>query len=175
MKARLWELIRVPPIDQIDRETDTLFLLFSFAPRIHGVTRVQKLLFLLNEETEYAEEYGAPVLFEFVPYDMGPFAVEVYEELEFLEEIDAISIEGQDKGDLPDEAPEVFQLTEKGEKIARQIQSVLDPKVRDDLREFVEKYADMDLEQLLRYVYEEYPKMAEESKISDEIYEPHKS
>lgn len=160
----------MPPIDQIDRKTDTMLLLFSFVPRIRGVTRVQKLLFLLNEETKYAEVYGAPVLFEFEPYDMGPFAVEVYEELEFLEEINAITIDGPDRGNNSDKAPQVFTLTGKGEKIANQLQGVLDPDVSEDLGEFVNEYADRDLENLLRYVYGEYPQMAEQSKIVEELY-----
>src|SRR3989344_6285597 len=49
-----------------------------FSEPIQGITRLMKLLFLLEKEA------GINDGFSFVPYKMGPFSSEVYPELEFL-------------------------------------------------------------------------------------------
>lgn len=162
----------MPRIDQIDRPTDSLLLLFSYSPTIRGVTRVQKLLFLLNHETKYGDVQKDSVLFEFEPYKMGPFAAEIYEELDFLLEIGAIESKTPDSSSVSDEwsEGEVFVLTNKGKKISRQLRDILPKEVDSDLHQFVQRYSNMELKQLLRYVYDQYPDMARESEIRDSIY-----
>ena len=155
----------MPRIDQIDRQTDTLLLVFSLSPTIHGVTRIQTLLFLLNNETKYAELYDDSVLFEFSPAKMGPFASAIYDELDFLRALGAIEVTPSPvrrDSDRPSSSRDVI-LTDKGEKIASQRRALLSEEVATDLEQFGQRYCPMDLSLLLAYVSAEYPTMAARS------------
>lgn len=161
-------------IDEIDRRTDVVFILFYFAEQIRGVTKLQKLLFLVEQETDFFQEYEDDVAFNFAPYKMGPFSDEVYSELEFLLQLSAIESEPMDNAtglETSDSAlgNNTFQLTTKGEKIAAQLVEILDPEHEVELREIVMEYNNMGLKELLRYVYTEYPDYTTESEIRDDI------
>jgi hypothetical protein len=162
-------------IDEIDRRTDVVFILFYFAKRVRGVTKLQKLLFLVEQETEFFEEYEDDVAFNFAPYKMGPFSDEVYSELEFLLQLSAIESEPMDKPAGVGQADSAlgnkeFQITSKGEKIAAQLVEVLEPEYAEELEELVAEYNSMELKELLRYVYSEYPDYAVESEIMDDVF-----
>jgi len=163
----------MPPIDEIDRRTDVVFLLFLYAETIEGVTKLQKLLFLIEKETEFFQEYKEDVALEFAPYKMGPFSEHVYEELEFLLSLGAIESEP-----LDDEVPEVvdsgltgklFTLTPKGKKIATELESQLKSEYQTELQQVVDEYNPLPLPQLLEYVYTEYPDYAAESEILEDL------
>ncbi len=160
----------MPRIDQIDRRTDVVFILFHHARSIHGITKLQKLLFLVEEETEFFKEYGDELAFEFTAHKMGPFSQHVYEEIRFLQQLKAIETEPM-PGEPDDEAltNKVFHISPKGEKIAVELSNRLEDKYDDELRKLVEEYNSMELRELLRYVYKEYPAFTTESEIKDEI------
>ncbi|MFC7070625.1 DUF4065 domain-containing protein [Halobaculum lipolyticum] len=149
-------------IDTIDRRTDVVLLLFGYQSEIHGVTRLQKLLFLIEQETEFFQQYGEAVAFEFAPYKMGPFSEHVYEEIEFLDALGAITTDST--GDR-----RLFTLTPKGEKIAAEVESQLEPPYREELRELVDAYGELPLTELLEYVYSEYPTYTTESEIIEDL------
>ncbi len=159
----------MPPIDEIDRRTDVVFLLFHFADEIRGVTKLQKLLFLVEQETEFFEEYEEDIAFNFAPYKMGPFSEHVYEELEFLLAMNAI--EGRPLGDqneteiLGGLQEKRFVITDKGSKIAKGLADQLEAEYQSELVDLVEEYNRLSLKELLRYVYTEYPDYAAESEI----------
>ena len=163
----------MPPIDEIDRRTDVVFLLFHHAKEIDGVTKVQKLLFLVEQETEFFQEYEEDVAFNFAPYKMGPFSKNVYTELEFLLSMGAISSHPMDdpKISMTDSelGQKTFQITSKGEKIAAQLSNQLEPEYDDELRDLVETYNEQPLRELLQYVYRTYPEFAAESEILTEL------
>lgn len=163
----------MPRIDEIDRRTDVVFLLFNYAGEIEGVTKVQKLLFLIEQETEFFEAYRDSIAFEFAPYKMGPFSEQVYEELEFLLSLGAIKAEEMDKSGPTAHESELsekrFILTTKGEKITAELETQLEERYRTELRELVEIYNPQSLKDLLEYVYMEYPEYAAESEILDEL------
>ena len=161
----------MPRIDQIDRRTDVVFILFHHAESIHGITKLQKLLFLIEEETEFFEEYKDDLTFEFNAHKMGPFSKHVYEEIRFLQQLNAIETEpmGDESEDKNDLTNKIFHITSKGEKIASELATQLEPKHNDELAELVENYNGMELRELLNYVYTEYPSFTTESEIKDEI------
>lgn len=163
----------MPPIDEIDRRTDVVFLLFHYAEEIQGVTKLQKLLFLIEEETKFFEEYEDDIAFNFAPYKMGPFSEHVYEEVEFLRQMKAI-----ESKPLATESPSIddvelqekrFIITAKGKKIAKQLAGQLEPEYRTELSDLVEEYNSMTLRNLLEYVYTEYPAYAAKSEILSEL------
>ena len=49
---------------------------------LNGVTRLEKLLFLLQNETSFE---GVADFYKFKAYNFGPFSKEVYESVDFLE------------------------------------------------------------------------------------------
>ncbi|QOS10421.1 uncharacterized protein HfgLR_01340 [Haloferax gibbonsii] len=161
----------MPRIDQIDRRTDVVFILFHHAESIHGITKLQKLLFLIEEETAFFEEYKDDLAFEFDAHKMGPFSKHVYEEIRFLQQLNAIKTEPMENESEGEDqlTNKIFHITPKGKKIASELASQLEPRYNEELAEVVENYNDMELRELLHYVYTEYPSFATESEIKDEI------
>ena len=162
-------------IDEIDRRTDVVFILFYFAERVRGVTKLQKLLFLIEQETEFFKQYEDDVAFNFAPYKMGPFSDEVYSEIEFLLQLSAIESEPMEKPAGTGQANSLlenkeFQITSKGEKIAAQLVEVLEPEYVRELESLITRYNSMDLKQLLQHVYSEYPEYAVNSEIQDDVF-----
>lgn len=160
----------MPRIDQIDRRTDVVFILFYHAGSIHGVTKLQKLLFLVEKETKFFEKYGDELAFEFTAHKMGPFSKHVYEEIRFLQQLKAIETEPMaSNSDGEELTNKVFHISPKGEKIASELSNQLNSEYDDELNGLVKKYNPMELRELLRYVYEQYPEFTTESEIKDDI------
>ena len=181
----------VGPI-QIDNRKDFLLLLLA-APGesgegepIVGVTRLQKYLFLLQQECEWDKRFNIREPYRFEAYNYGPFDSQLYDDLQLLE--NAGLVERQDAGPEPlaenDEARQLayewgtvdpdFAPWEEENRIYRY---VLTPRGRD----FVQRYqlADQDwqllaslkrwnkrpLQELLRWLYKKYPQWAENTKL----------
>ena len=160
---------------------------------VNGITRLQKLLFLLQKE-EGLERDGAN--FAFRAYKAGPYSPEIYDDLEFLEnlglldseitaeatpaeaaEIDVMSFENMMGENTSSEemSPDAyserqFRLTLKGKG---RVEALLS---RDEYKPVVEKirrvksrFGRYSLNDLLYYVYTKYPEMATESEIKDKV------
>src|SRR4051812_2131020 len=68
-----------------------------------GITRIQKLVFLLEKEQKLAPTSEG---FEFTPYKAGPYSPRIYDDLEFLENLGFIS-KSVSAETTPEEAAEV--------------------------------------------------------------------
>lgn len=70
---------------------DLLLLLIGLGGTSHeglgGITRIQKLIYLLETEENIQPEGDG---FKFVPYKAGPYSPRIYDDLEFLENLDYI-------------------------------------------------------------------------------------
>ena len=154
------------------------------AKGIGGITRLQKLLFLLWKEAGIQEvESGV----EFKPYKAGPYSRKLYDELELLEnlgliqsevqgeateaeaaELEELSFEdlmgddGQTFGDAEATSSDVFEerrftLTDKGLEGARELlnRPELTP-FTDGIRKIKSKFANYSLQDLLYHVYTKY-------------------
>lgn len=163
-------------IDEIDREEDLAFLLFHYANDVEGITRLQKLLFLLEAETDFADIYE-DISFEFEPYKYGPFSERVYDALEFLIAIgavEAVETDGdfdaiRDSEDQGPYAGKTFTLTEKGKKISHELNDILEDETKQEFEAVVAEYNDLSLHDLLEYVYRQHREYTIESEIKDEI------
>lgn len=163
-------------IDKIDREEDLAFLLFYYSKEIEGITKLQKLLFLIEKETDFTNIYEN-VSFEFEPYKYGPFSEKVYDVVDFLLAIgavEAIETRGEIDGirypeDQNPHAGKKFVLTPKGEKICRELDEILADGTREGIDNVVETYGELTLEDLLKYVYTQYEEYTTESEIKKEI------
>ena len=166
-----------------------------------GVTRLEKLLFLLQKETSFEKMDS---FYEFTAHNYGPFSKEVYEALDFLEGCELIQIKErvhsshyanvgeilllQEIANVGEikllqeisevEAEEVttdnaigvteklFTLTENGHKVAQKLRQTIEkhrPKDVEELRAIIRRYGKLPLNQLIRYVYRQYPKMTVKS------------
>lgn len=172
---------------QLDRE-DIILLLMEANERLlrkhtlNGITRLVKLIFLLERESSFE---GVGVFFPFEAHNFGPFSKEVYEAVEFLESCDLIEVDernyaspyttsGESKllSEISDEEGSAyatekrFALTDNGRKVARIMREAVARKNQADIGEvdeIVRKYGTRPLNQLIRYVYRQYPAMTSKS------------
>lgn len=76
------------------------------AGRLGGITRLQKLIYLLQREEGFQPDGEG---FEFEPYKAGPYSARVYDDLEFLENIGLIKSEVTDVA-TDSEAAEIEEI-----------------------------------------------------------------
>ncbi|MDV3293514.1 MAG: hypothetical protein LYZ70_04525 [Nitrososphaerales archaeon] len=125
---------------------------------IDGMTKFEKLLFLTKEEVlkKGKEEVSE---FRFEPDRFGPLAVELYDELEYLESSGLMSRDGNR-----------FKITDLGK---RYFESKTKPrvpsKVVQKIQEVKKRWDREDLGNLLRYVYQKYPDYTVNSEIRDKV------
>ncbi len=154
---------------------------------IHGITRLEKLVFLVLKEGDLEPSIDTP--FNYKPYDYGPYSTQVLKEVETLNTVDLIKIEKVpfrsikeviDKEaamfDMDDDREfervlEIYRITQKGLRVWEGV--VRDKFSKEEIEtisRIKRQYNSMDLDQLLRTVYERFPKYTTESKIIKEIF-----
>jgi len=149
---------------------------------VRGITRLQKLLFLLWKEGAFYEDI--PDLYNFKAYDFGPCMDDLYDDLDFAEDIGLISIEEVPSGNEFEGADEDaflrdfgfklvkrptrrdFALTEVGKEAAKEIYGKLDDQRRQRLDQIKRRFNAMPFFDLLKYVYRKYPAFAKKSVLS---------
>lgn len=147
--------------------------------RINGVTRLEKLLFLADEEKDINafvdDEY------EFEAYNFGPYSKKVYEEVDVLEQAGLLTEERSYQGETLDEMEELtasgsdregierrFVLTDEGWAVANLL-AEQHPDTVKKLTAIKNEYAGMPLARLVRYVYQSYPEYTGKSLIRDKV------
>lgn len=147
--------------------------------RIDGVTRLEKLMYLAERETDVGPLVDEA--FSFRPYHYGPYSKQIAEDVEFLEQARLVREERVLEGNTLDEVEEAaavgtdregverrFFLTDDGRDIAK-VLCQRHPDVFNELSEIKAKYGNMPLRQLIRYVYTRYPDSAVFSKIKGDV------
>lgn len=158
----------------------------SLKDRIEGITRLEKMFFLLEHE----EDLGVPVDAKFVAHNFGPFSAQIYQAVDVLSAAQLIEDSAQlannaddawESGNLiygRDEIPDLdryttrnFQLTPRGRRYYEALISELPPGTEQKLAGFKSRFGRMPLRQLVRYVYEQpdYEKYLENSLIRKDI------
>lgn len=156
---------------------------------IIGITRLEKLLFLLKIKENFLEDADDRDDFHFVPFRMGPWTGEVYDEVDFLESLGLLEKSEQRKRSAADAAhddelfsemvldkyqksavdvdedSEKFSLTKEGRIKAGKVWSRLSPEEKKRIIEIKKTFNRMNLRQFLRYVYKKYPEYTTESEI----------
>ncbi len=172
---------------ELDSEDLILLLLEANERLLHkdaisGITRLEKLLFLLKNETDFE---GIASFFVFEPHNFGPFSKEVYEAVDFLEGCELIQVrekiytslyassnEAKLSSEISDEDEEIqatekiFSLTENGRTVATKLREALATRRAADvnaLDHIVLRYGSWPLNQLIRYVYRRFPEMTVKS------------
>ncbi|MFC7213703.1 hypothetical protein ACFQO4_06355 [Saliphagus sp. GCM10025334] len=141
------------------RETIPLVLLYESEDyRIEGRTRFQKLVFLVQEQIDRD-------LYQFVPYDYGPFSKILLDDLERLEDLGLVEInlkelyrggERYDHQLLPTGVKSVRNLLENSENPA-----VIE--IHEAAQEAIRQWEDKSMWDLLDHIYENHQQYKERS------------
>jgi hypothetical protein len=149
---------------------------------VKGITRLQKLLFLLWKEGKFYE--AVPDLYNFKAYDFGPCMDDLYDDLEFAKDIGLIEIKQVPSGNEYEGADEEafledfgfrlprrdtrqdFYLTGTGLDAGKDIFDGLGDDDRERLCAIKRRFNSMPFFNLLRYVYKKYPGFAKKSVLS---------
>jgi hypothetical protein len=180
-----------PGLDQTD-----LILVLLAAPttdsrqrfRCDGITRLEKMLFLLEHEADYkafASEIGEPFAFE--PYHYGPYARAVYDAVDLLKALRLLrerridvstgldlneeyeTLDFDDASEADGYVERQFTLTDDGKAIAKLLSTRVSPQGQAILSQLKDRFGRMPLRQLLRYVYANHPHYASKSRIRSSI------
>lgn len=172
-------------------ETDDVIVLLLGAPGgpykrgfLRGITRLEKLVFLVERETPVAQ--WLTEVADFRSHKFGPFSEKIYRAVGILARAGMI-IDSSERTDDTEERWEdinvlglgqdvdpyterTFQLTERGFKYyAALIDELRAVNPEPVLKAFKERYARLPLTQLVRYVYKAYPEFTDKSEIRDQI------
>lgn len=159
---------------------------------IEGITRLEKLLFLIKKETQLFKNNLHDKDFNFVPYRMGPWTQEVYDETDFLESLGLLNKQSIGKKSPEDDVHtaqlfdsmvltkyqkneyspaqdvvEKFELTQKGLDAAKSVWSKMTDQEKAEIIRIKRAFNRMNLRQFLRYVYKKYPDYASKSEIKE--------
>ena len=144
-----------------------------------GITRLQKLLFLLWKEGSFYKTL--PDLYNFKAYDFGPCMDDLYDDLEFTQSIELVKVDEQSTASEYDNGDELafmrslglrmprpkcrrdYSLSPLGIEAANDLWAGLTPADADAVESIKRRFNKMPFFDLLRYVYNKYPKFAEKS------------
>lgn len=192
LDARLLRPVRshfMSEVTPVDNRKDLLLLTLaaeSGAPVV-GVTRLQKYMYLLQEQGGWKSRLKRP--YEFRAYDYGPFDDQIYADLDFLENLDLIEKEafgdepsaenGEERAASeswatrdPEFAPEAangtiwaYRLTDKGREFVENRLKV-DEADQESVERLKQRWNSVPLSQFLKWLYSEYPEMAANTKLT---------
>lgn len=116
------------------------------------VTALMKLTFLIQMKGEFPWR-----LYRFVPYHYGPFARDLYADLERLAEEGLIRIDNGDEDKMRLSLADPLRAAEEAER--------LPPEQCEAIRVVLNEYGGLSHADLLKRVYEEYPAYAKKSRL----------
>jgi uncharacterized protein YwgA len=96
-------------------------------------------------------------LYQFIPYHYGPFAKDLYTDLETLPEQGLITVDDSDE-----DKTRISLINSK--EIEAELAELPDD-LQTDIEAIIDSYGDLDLMELLATVYEKYPAYAKKSKL----------
>lgn len=150
---------------------------------VKGITRLEKLVFLLERETDAGKYLTESPAFE--AYNFGPFSQKVYQAIDTLvsaglvEDSAQLSQNNEDTWELnrvigddltaPSYSTRNFRLTELGREYFDALRTELPSTVVNQVGELRKKFSGWPLRELVRYVYERYDSYTQKSLIRDEI------
>jgi hypothetical protein len=173
--------IETPPTTRPALKDLMVLLLHASSPRgetaVHGVTRLQKLLFVLEQKVAVHSRFYA--------YDYGPFSEEVNDAAEALRLAglmegsrgaavgppsfaEMMAVVAQRAVPFKGRTADDFVLNERGHEAAERLRR--SNRAYDELYKYVQTLrSEWDTPDLLERVYEAFPKYAEKSRIRDQV------
>src|SRR3989454_8748721 len=153
---------------------------------IRGITRLEKLIFLLLKESGFESQTGGE--FSYEAYDYGPYSGELVDILDalkgeglvrsrhavlesFKEVADGIvvAVSRASEAGVKPKSVEIYGLTDRGGKVGEKIFRGLSEKERETITDIKARFNQAALNEGLREVYARDPKMVEKAKIMNEV------
>jgi len=131
---------------------------------IEGRTRLQKMVFLMQQELKQRGQSGAVgTEYDFIPYDYGPFSKELYDDLDAM--IDQEFVDDTEEPLRSGKVKYIYEIEGDGEDLVDSEKETWEDAdaIMQLAQEIKEDYNDMLLSELIEYVYSEYPDYAERS------------
>jgi DNA-binding PadR family transcriptional regulator len=164
----------------LERDDVLLLLLLALSKggtsKVPSITRIEKLMFLLQEETGFSGKLRDK--FDFRAWKFGPFSKEIYEDLDLLSTLELVDVEERDLANYmefteQDELIEsergepiiekVFTLTDRGKRVAEKLKSLISEKDWSEIESLRRRFETSSLTRLIQYVYYKYPETTEKS------------
>lgn len=146
----------------LDCLQEHILLLFSKQPKIIGKTRLQKLIFLMNQEIFDRAE------FEFEPYKFGPYSSKLLAAMDELMELGLIK-EAINEYCEPDRFISEYEISSDGLERADQLIQKINPTKLVQIEEMVHEHGYNEINSILHHVYVKYPNFTENSLIRDNV------
>lgn len=177
--SKMTETVPNPGPLKVENSLDLIIVLLyapgstgKLAEPIAGITRLQKLVFLLKQGEGPEAVVESAREFNYKPFKMGPFSQELYRDLDVLKSLGLVRTrrleylitddddpEAADEGEPQPRMVEstLFELSERGINAGRDLMDGLKRRDRDGLIEFKKFFNAISLRQLLIFVYQKYP------------------
>lgn len=175
--------------DQLPVEVDDVIILLLGAPsrfstlkdRIEGITRLEKLIYLLEVESDLRKLLSESA--DFQPNKFGPFSSKIYHAIESLEAAglvedstkladtpadswESLEVIGED---LDPYATRDISITDLGRSYYRVLVGELPKGTEAELSAFKDQFGRLPLRDLIRYVYTRHPEMTVKSVIRKDV------
>ncbi len=138
---------------------ELIFLIFHNISKIHGRTYLQKLIFIIQNELKISK-------FNYDAYFYGPYSKELNDEMAELVKSGLLKETIQTMKDGTEYYS--YSLTPQGEKYyMEQIEKNIDAKLKEKIEEICNRFRSFTPTQLLKFVYQLYPKSASKSVFFD--------
>jgi hypothetical protein len=133
----------------MDKRSVILMGMAPAAMDLHGPVQVQKLFFLIDRNM--AEIIGGPV-FNFQPYNYGPFDKAVYETLEALVQDGLVEI-------VPERSWKSYRLTSAGQSEGEKLLAGIPDPYKAYVVNLSHFVRSLSFSQLVSAIYKQYPEM----------------
>jgi len=123
-----------------------LLLTIKYLKDIKGRTKLQKIIYLLKEK------FNLDIAYNFMPYYYGPYSSELQNDVDVLSRLNLIDVNLHflDNGVFLYE----HQLTERGYKIAEELERSLQPDQVKKLKEALDKLKEYNTDELIKIAKE---------------------
>jgi len=122
---------------------------------VKGVTRLEKLLFMLKYEMKVVEDE----FYNFVPQNFGPYSEEIISDVSELKKIGLVKISGTVFEPFKQNGEIVvrwnFDLTDSGSEIAKSLFSDFPERTQNAIQS-LKKFNEMNLKEFLNYIHKKY-------------------
>lgn len=155
---------------------------------IRGITKLEKLIYLLLKEGSFEDYSDIIKEYTYKPYDFGPYSEGVYDNIEALKSMNLLEVReekfenfkevvdgmiykyNEDEEYLPKQKTvEIYKLNDRGKKVAEHLEKTLTSNEKRNIEGIKDRYNEMSLKELLQYVYTKYPDSTVKSKIVNKI------
>lgn len=172
------------PAAQLEKEDVLLLLLSALSgpaakKEVASITRVEKLMFLLQKETDFSGRLQDR--FEFKAWKFGPFSKDIYDAFELVASLGLVEVEERELANYMDYTEQdelitleeaeliepivekIFWLTDRGRRVAEKLRQSIPESDWAEIVALKKRFERLPLTGLIQYVYHKYPETTEKS------------